>query len=116
MTRRPWHVAGLAAGVLLLAACTTGTPADPTDSATTTATASEPEPSSTEPSSSSSAPVGLEQPAVWPAATTVFGTPEEPAADFVERDTIGTQAIGIDQHLELLVALPPDSDIGDSGN
>lgn len=93
MTTRPWHIAGLAAGILLLAACTTGTPADTTDSGTSTTTASEPEPTTTEPttepSSSSSAPVGLEQPAVWPAAATVFDTPEEAAADFVE------QAVGV---------------------
>ena len=36
--------------------------------------------------------------------------------DVVERHVVGAQPIGIDQHLELPIALTPDGDVGDAGN
>ena len=38
------------------------------------------------------------------------------AHDVVERDAVGAQPVGIDQHLELLVALAPDGDVGHAGH
>ena len=45
-------------------------------------------------------------------------TAASPAAcdDRVERDAVGPQPIGIDQHLKLLVALAPDGDVGHAGH
>lgn len=89
VTRRGWHLAGIAAGALLLAACSTGSPT-PSSSSETSSSSSESSPtaSSSEPTETASTPAALEQPAVWPAVDTVFATPEEAAADFVEQ-TLG---------------------------
>ena len=83
MTTR--HVpALLIATMLLLGACTTGTP-EPSESPTEPTT----EPSGTttsEPTetATSEPPATLEQPAVWPAADVVLATPEEAATAFGE--------------------------------
>jgi hypothetical protein len=83
--------AALLAAGLLLTACgddeddvtETGGATSTTAGGTTTA-----EPSST--TTSTPAPVGLEQPALWPAAEVVFATPEEAAEDFV-REVLGVE-------------------------
>ncbi len=82
------NVTSAVAIVALLAACESGTTDSTTVATTATSTSSTPVPSSTEPSAST-APVALEQPAVWPAAGVVFATPEAAATDFV------TSALGV---------------------
>ncbi len=83
-------LAGALASLLLLAACSTGSPSTPVSSPeeSTTgseSTATETESSAESPTETATTPVGLEQPAVWPGADTTFATPEEAAADLVEQ-------------------------------
>lgn len=90
MTTR--HVpALLIATMLLLGACTTGTPepsASPTEPTTEPSGTTTSEPTET---ATSEPPATLEQPAVWPAADVVLATPEEAATAFVE-STLGVPA------------------------
>lgn len=69
-------LAVLVAGLVLVAGC--GDDDDVSSGTTTT----EAESTTSEPSTTSS-PSGLDQPAIWPGADTVFSTPEEAAEDFV---------------------------------
>jgi hypothetical protein len=67
----------LAAGILALVGC--GDDDDPDAGGTTTSTTS----TTVETTTSTTAPAGLGQPALWPAADVVLTTPEEAAEDFV---------------------------------
>ncbi|MCV2394976.1 Gmad2 immunoglobulin-like domain-containing protein [Actinotalea sp. M2MS4P-6] len=92
MTRRTWTGTAIAAAVLLLAACATGSSEPSTStSGTSSESATTTEPMTSEPAETT--PATTEQPAVWPAADTVYATPEEAAADFVE------QALGVPPNL-----------------
>jgi Immunoglobulin-like domain of bacterial spore germination len=73
----------VAVALLVLVGC--GDDDEPEDAGTTTSTTSTTAADST---TTTTEPVGLEQPAIWPAADVVFETPEEAAEDFV-REVLG---------------------------
>jgi len=105
MRRRPILVSFVAL-VALLAACGDD---DSGNGSTGTAT--------TEPSSTTSAPEGLEQPAIWPAADVAFDTPEEAAEDFVTEvlgvpPTLGEFQQGDSRSGEIEVFSPGEGDAG----
>ena len=75
-------VPALAVVALVAAGC--GSDDDTGSTTTTEATTT-----STADTTTTTEPAGLEQPAIWPAADVVFGTPEAAAEDFV------TQALGV---------------------
>jgi Immunoglobulin-like domain of bacterial spore germination len=68
----------IAVALLALVGC--GDDDDEPDATTTTSTTS----TTVDTTTSTTALAGLEQPAIWPAADVVFGTPEEAAEDFVQ--------------------------------
>lgn len=88
--RTPSRVRGtrllaVVACALLAAGCTTGSDTSPSGTPTSTSPTETTTPSPTdEPTTSSPTPgpTRLEQPAIWPAADAVLGTPEEAAAAF----------------------------------
>jgi hypothetical protein len=82
--RRGVAAAALAVGLLLGACGDDETVAETGDAPTSSA------PSTTAPATTTTAPVGLEQPALWPAADVAFATPEEAAEDFV-REALGVE-------------------------
>ncbi len=71
----------------------------------------------TEPSTSTTAPAGLAQPAIWPAADVVFDTPEAAAADFVTEvlgvpPSLGEFQQGDSRSGEIEVFSPGEGDAG----
>lgn len=98
---------------VLVSGCGGDDPGAGTDSTTTTVVTTTTEPTSTP----TSAVVGLEQPAIWPAADVVFDTPEQAAEDFVAAvlgvpARLGEFQQGDGRSGEIEVLAPSETDAG----